>query len=54
MVLQNNRSSNVKIKMIADENNEREQTRCLKLLGVEVDDELTSSTHIGNLCKRAS
>lgn len=48
MVLQNNGSSNVKMKVMADEDNETEQTRCLKLLGVEVDDELTFSTHIGN------
>ena len=52
MILQNNRKSNVKIKVMADINNETEQTRCLKLLGVEVDNELTFSTHIGNLCKR--
>ena len=52
MVLQNNRSTNVKIKVMADENNEAEQTRCPKILGVEIDDELTFSTHIGNLCKR--
>ena len=36
------------MKVMADEDNETEQTRCLKLLGVEVDDELTFSTHIGN------
>ena len=40
--------------VVADENNEAEQTRCLKLLGVEIDDDLTFSTHTGNLCKRVS
>ena len=54
IVLQNKKKSNVEIKVMADECNEAEQTRCLKLLGVEVDDELTFSTHIGNLCKRVS
>ena len=39
---------------MADESNEAEQTRYLKLLGVEVDDELTFSTHISNLCERVS
>ena len=54
MVIQNSKKSNIKIKVMADENNEAEQTRCLKLLGVEVDDELTFGTHISNLCKRVS
>eukprot|EP00795_Rhopilema_esculentum_P014909 gene14909-biopygen4600 len=53
MVAQNSKKSNIKIKVMADENNEAEQTRCLKLLGVEVDDELAFGTHNSNLCKRS-
>ena len=54
MILQNNRKSNVKVKVMADENSEAEQTKCLKLLGVEVDNEQTFTTHIGNFCKTVS
>ena len=43
-----------KITVMADESNEAEQTPCLKLLGNEVDKELSFSIHINNLCKKVS
>ena len=54
MILQYNKKSNTKIKVMADESNGAEQISYLRLLGVETDNKLRLSTHIKNFGKRVS